>query len=189
MLQPHPGDQQYGEPFFIPFLTGLQARLAEKRARPDGGDGRARRLPAGAAAPRRRGALGRRRRARLDAARGRAHRLPDRRSASPSRRSAAASRAASLSVARPRFREGRAPTRSTASSPAAIAASPPSARRSTSISATCSSPATARRCSKHGIEPDPELVAAGFINEAGGYAVTPEVMRSQGSADRDHLQQ
>ncbi len=30
MLQPHPGDQQYGEPFFIPFLTGLQARLAEE---------------------------------------------------------------------------------------------------------------------------------------------------------------
>jgi DNA-binding LacI/PurR family transcriptional regulator len=30
MLQPHPGDQQYGEPFFIPFLTGLQAGLAEK---------------------------------------------------------------------------------------------------------------------------------------------------------------
>ena len=30
MLQPHPGDQQYGEPFFIPFLTGLQATLAEK---------------------------------------------------------------------------------------------------------------------------------------------------------------
>ncbi|MDW6026303.1 LacI family DNA-binding transcriptional regulator [Mesorhizobium sp. BAC0120] len=29
MLQPHPGDQQYGEPFFIPFLTGLQAQLAE----------------------------------------------------------------------------------------------------------------------------------------------------------------
>lgn len=29
MLQPHPGDQQYGEPFFIPFLTGLQARLAD----------------------------------------------------------------------------------------------------------------------------------------------------------------
>ena len=28
MLQPHPGDQQYGEPFFIPFLTGLQAVLA-----------------------------------------------------------------------------------------------------------------------------------------------------------------
>jgi DNA-binding LacI/PurR family transcriptional regulator len=30
MMQPHPGDQQYGEPFFIPFLTGLQARLAER---------------------------------------------------------------------------------------------------------------------------------------------------------------
>ncbi|MET3593707.1 MULTISPECIES: LacI family DNA-binding transcriptional regulator [Mesorhizobium] len=29
MMQPHPGDQQYGEPFFIPFLTGLQSRLAE----------------------------------------------------------------------------------------------------------------------------------------------------------------
>jgi DNA-binding LacI/PurR family transcriptional regulator len=30
MLQPHPGDQQYGEPFFIPFLTGLQETLAAK---------------------------------------------------------------------------------------------------------------------------------------------------------------
>jgi DNA-binding LacI/PurR family transcriptional regulator len=28
MLNPHPGDQQYGEPFFIPFLIGLQAKLA-----------------------------------------------------------------------------------------------------------------------------------------------------------------
>jgi DNA-binding LacI/PurR family transcriptional regulator len=30
MLNPHPGDQQYGEPFFIPFLVGLQAKLAER---------------------------------------------------------------------------------------------------------------------------------------------------------------
>ena len=30
MLHPHPGDQQYGEPFFIPFMTGLQAKLAER---------------------------------------------------------------------------------------------------------------------------------------------------------------
>jgi DNA-binding LacI/PurR family transcriptional regulator len=30
MLQPSPGDQQYGEPFFIPFLTGLQATLADR---------------------------------------------------------------------------------------------------------------------------------------------------------------
>jgi DNA-binding LacI/PurR family transcriptional regulator len=30
MLQPHPGDQQYGEPFFSPFLIGLQAKLAER---------------------------------------------------------------------------------------------------------------------------------------------------------------
>ena len=30
MLQPHPGDQQFGEPFFIPFLIGLQAKLAER---------------------------------------------------------------------------------------------------------------------------------------------------------------
>ena len=30
MLQPHPGDQQFGEPFFIPFLIGLQAKLAEQ---------------------------------------------------------------------------------------------------------------------------------------------------------------
>jgi DNA-binding LacI/PurR family transcriptional regulator len=30
MLQPHPGDQQFGEPFFIPFLIGLQGKLAEQ---------------------------------------------------------------------------------------------------------------------------------------------------------------
>ena len=30
MLNPHKGDQQYGEPFFIPFLIGLQAKLAEQ---------------------------------------------------------------------------------------------------------------------------------------------------------------
>ena len=77
MLQPHPGDQQYGEPFFIPFLIGLAGGARREGARPHGGDGRARRLSAGAAAPRRRGALGRRRRARLDAAQGRPHRLPD----------------------------------------------------------------------------------------------------------------
>ncbi len=29
MLNPHPGDQQYGEPFFIPLLIGLRAKLAE----------------------------------------------------------------------------------------------------------------------------------------------------------------
>jgi len=28
MLQPHPGDHQYGEPVFMPFLKGLQAELA-----------------------------------------------------------------------------------------------------------------------------------------------------------------
>ena len=28
MLQPHPGDHQYGEPIFMPFLKGLQAGLA-----------------------------------------------------------------------------------------------------------------------------------------------------------------
>ena len=30
LLQPHPGDHQYGEPFFVPFMKGLQARLAER---------------------------------------------------------------------------------------------------------------------------------------------------------------
>lgn len=29
VLQPHPGDHQYGEPFFVPFMKGLQARFAE----------------------------------------------------------------------------------------------------------------------------------------------------------------
>ena len=29
MLQPHPGDHQYGEPIFMPFLKGLQAGLAQ----------------------------------------------------------------------------------------------------------------------------------------------------------------
>jgi len=30
LLQPHPGDQQYGEPFFVPFMKGLQAELSER---------------------------------------------------------------------------------------------------------------------------------------------------------------
>jgi DNA-binding LacI/PurR family transcriptional regulator len=29
MLQPHPGDHQYGEPVFMPFLKGLQAEMAK----------------------------------------------------------------------------------------------------------------------------------------------------------------
>jgi DNA-binding LacI/PurR family transcriptional regulator len=29
VLQPHPGDHQYGEPFFVPFMKGLQASFAE----------------------------------------------------------------------------------------------------------------------------------------------------------------
>jgi DNA-binding LacI/PurR family transcriptional regulator len=28
LLQPHPGDNQYGEPFFVPLLKGVQSRLA-----------------------------------------------------------------------------------------------------------------------------------------------------------------
>ncbi|TIT11530.1 MAG: LacI family transcriptional regulator, partial [Mesorhizobium sp.] len=32
---------------------------------------------------------------------------------------------------------------------------------------------------RHGIEVDPRLIAEGFINEAGGYEVTPGVMRSK----------
>jgi DNA-binding LacI/PurR family transcriptional regulator len=30
LLQPHPGDQQYGEPFFVPLMKGLQAGLSER---------------------------------------------------------------------------------------------------------------------------------------------------------------
>ena len=30
LLQPHPGDHQYGEPFFVPFMKGLQAGLSER---------------------------------------------------------------------------------------------------------------------------------------------------------------
>jgi DNA-binding LacI/PurR family transcriptional regulator len=30
VLQPHPGDHQYGEPFFVPFLKGLQAGFADR---------------------------------------------------------------------------------------------------------------------------------------------------------------
>jgi len=30
MLQPHAGDQQFGEPFFVPFMKGLQTGLAER---------------------------------------------------------------------------------------------------------------------------------------------------------------
>jgi DNA-binding LacI/PurR family transcriptional regulator len=30
LLQPHPGNNQYGEPFFVPLLKGLQAGFAER---------------------------------------------------------------------------------------------------------------------------------------------------------------
>jgi DNA-binding LacI/PurR family transcriptional regulator len=30
LLQPHPGDHQYGEPFFVPFMKGLQAGFAAR---------------------------------------------------------------------------------------------------------------------------------------------------------------
>ena len=67
LLQPHPGDHEFGEPIFMPFLKGLQAVLAAHgldliAVMDDPGDG------AGAPAPHRRGALGRCGHPRLDAA-------------------------------------------------------------------------------------------------------------------------
>ena len=51
LLQPHPGDHQYGEPFFVPFLKGLQTGFAARDLeliavmdQPGGDQGRLRRI-------------------------------------------------------------------------------------------------------------------------------------------------
>lgn len=51
LLQPHPGDHQYGEPFFVPFMKGLQAGFAARNLeliavidQPGGDQGRLRRI-------------------------------------------------------------------------------------------------------------------------------------------------
>ena len=131
MLQPHPGDQQYGEPFFIPFLIGLQAKLAEHGldlivvmgAPGDYQQERLRRVVEARWADAVVLAWTRRHDERIDYLTDVGFPFRDARTESVGRRR--------LSLARPRFRESREARRSTGSSRADIAGSPRSGRRST----------------------------------------------------------
>lgn len=178
MLQPHPGDQQYGEPFFIPFLTGLQAKLAESGldlivvmgAPGDYQQERLRRVVETRRADAVMLAWTRREDERIDyltrvgfpfATLGRS------RSGDKSYPSLdldfekAGTEAVDRLVARGHRR---------------IAAIRPSLNLNFGYLFLAGYRKALRR---HGIEVDPRLIAEGFINEAGGYEVTPGVMRSK----------
>lgn len=178
MLQPHPGDQQYGEPFFIPFLTGLQAKLAESGldlivvmgAPGDYQQERLRRVVETRRADAVVLAWTRREDERIDyltrvgfpfATLGRS------RSGDKSYPSLdldfekAGTEAVDRLVARGHRR---------------IAAIRPSLNLNFGYLFLAGYRKALRR---HGIEVDPGLIAEGFINEAGGYEVTPGVMRSK----------
>lgn len=178
MLQPHPGDQQYGEPFFIPFLTGLQAKLAESGldlivvmgAPGDYQQERLRRVVETRRADAVMLAWTRREDERIDyltrvgfpfATLGRS------RSGDKSYPSLdldfekAGTEAVDRLVARGHRR---------------IAAIRPSLNLNFGYLLLAGYRKALRR---HGIEVDPRLIAEGFINEAGGYEVTPGVMRSK----------
>jgi DNA-binding LacI/PurR family transcriptional regulator len=178
MLQPHPGDQQYGEPFFIPFLTGLQARLAENGldlivvmgAPGDYQHERLRRVVETRWADAVVLAWTRREDERIDylakagfpfATLGRS------RSGGKSYPSLdldfekAGSDAVDRLVARGHRR---------------IAAVRPSLNLNFGYLFLSGYRKALKR---HGIEVDPDLIAAGFINESGGYEVTPNLMRAK----------
>ncbi|RUV70601.1 MAG: LacI family DNA-binding transcriptional regulator [Mesorhizobium sp.] len=178
MLQPHPGDQQYGEPFFIPFLTGLQAKLAESGldlivvmgAPGDYQQERLRRVVETRRADAVVLAWTRREDERIDyltrvgfpfATLGRS------RSGDKSYPSldldfeTAGTEAVDRLVARGHRR---------------IAAIRPSLNLNFGYLFLAGYRKALRR---HGIEVDSRLIAEGFINEAGGYEVTPGVMRSK----------
>ncbi|TPL51988.1 LacI family transcriptional regulator [Mesorhizobium sp. B2-4-4] len=178
MLQPHPGDQQYGEPFFIPFLTGLQATLAEcgldliivMGAPADYQQERLRRVVETRRADAVVLAWTRREDDRIDylskagfpfATLGRSRSGDDSYPSLDLDFEKAGADAVDRLVARGHRR---------------IAAIRPSLDLNFGylfLEGYC------KALRRHGIEVDPGLIVDGFINEAGGYAVTPQVMRSK----------
>lgn len=176
MLQPHPGDQQYGEPFFIPFLSGLQAGLAEHGldlmvvmgAPGDYQQERLRRVVEARWADAVVLAWTRRHDERIEY-------LTD-----VGFPFATLGRSQSGGMAYPSLdldftKAGQdAVDRLVAGGHRRIAAIRPSLDLNFGHLFLAGYRKALRR---HGIEPDPQLVAAGTINEAGGYAVTPSVMR------------
>jgi DNA-binding LacI/PurR family transcriptional regulator len=176
MLQPHPGDQQYGEPFFIPFLTGLQASLAERGldlivvmgAPGDYQQERLRRVVEARWADAVVLAWTRREDERIDylAKTG----FPF---ATLGRSRSGGKSYASLDLD---FEKAGADAvdRLVSRGHRRIAAIRPTLDLNFGYLFLSGYRKALRR---HGIEPDPELVASGFINESGGYAVTPEIMR------------
>ncbi|ESZ20330.1 MULTISPECIES: LacI family DNA-binding transcriptional regulator [Mesorhizobium] len=178
MLQPHPGDQQYGEPFFIPFLTGLQAKLAESGldlivvmgAPGDYQQERLRRVVETRRADAVVLAYTRREDERIDyltrvgfpfATLGRSRSGGKTYPSLDLDFEKAGADAVDRLVARGHRR---------------IAAIRPSLNLNFGYLFLAGYRKALRR---HGIEVDPGLIAKGFINEAGGDAVTPQVMRSK----------
>nr|WP_246681310.1 LacI family DNA-binding transcriptional regulator [Mesorhizobium sp. B2-3-14] len=178
MLQPHPGDQQYGEPFFIPFLSGLQAALAEHGldliivmgAPADYQQERLRRVVETRRADAVLLAWTRREDDRIDylsragfpfATLGRSQSGDETYPSLDLDFEKAGADAVDRLVARGHRR---------------IAAIRPSLDLNFGYLFLDGYRKALRR---HGIDIDPELIADGFINEAGGYAVTPQVMRSK----------
>jgi DNA-binding LacI/PurR family transcriptional regulator len=176
MLQPHPGDQQYGEPFFIPFLTGLQASLAERGldlivmmgAPGDYQQERLRRVVEARWADAVVLAWTRREDERIDylaqvgfpfATLGRSRSGGKSYATLDLDFEKAGADAVDRLVSRGHRR---------------IAAIRPSLDLNFGYLFLSGYRKALRR---HGIEPDPELVASGFINESGGYAATPGIMR------------
>ncbi|TGQ69678.1 LacI family DNA-binding transcriptional regulator [Mesorhizobium sp. M00.F.Ca.ET.186.01.1.1] len=178
MMQPHPGDLEYGEPFFIPFLTGLQAGFAERGldlivamgAPGDYQQERLRRVVETRRADAVVLAWTRREDERIDYLTERGFpfaTLGRSRSGSTSYPSLdldfekAGSEAVDRLVARGHRR---------------IAAIRPSLDLNFGHLFLAGYRKALRR---HGIEVDPALIADGFINEAGGYQVTPRVMPAE----------
>jgi DNA-binding LacI/PurR family transcriptional regulator len=178
MLQPHPGDQQYGEPFFIPFLTGLQASLAERGldlivvmgAPGDYQQERLRRVVEARWADAVVLAWTRREDERIDYLTNAGFPF-----ATLGRSRSGGQSYASLDLD---FEKAGADAvdRLVARGHRRIAAIRPSLGLNFGYLFLSGYRKALRR---HGIAPDPELVGAAFINESGGYEVTPKLMRSK----------
>ena len=178
MLQPHPGDLEYGEPFFIPFLTGLQAKLAESGldlivvmgAPGDYQQERLRRVVETRRADAVVLAWTRREDERIDYLIQAGFPF-----ATLGRSLSGAKSYPSLDLD---FEKAGADAvgRLVGRGHRRIAAIRPALDLNFGYLFLDGYSKALRR---HGIEVDPELIASGYINEAGGYAVTPQVMRSK----------
>jgi len=178
MLQPHPSDQQYGEPFFIPFITGLQAGLEERgldlmvvMGAPGGyQQERLRRVVESRLADAVVLAQTRRKDERIDYLTDVGFPF-----ATLGRSQSGGKSYASLDLDFVKA-GAEAVDRLVSRGHRRIAAIRPSLDLNFGHLFLAGYRKALRR---HGIEPDPALVAEGYINESGGYAVTPVIMQAE----------